>query len=158
MNPNGSLAHIPIADCMSIFLITLSPYDTIAKAFELMSTNHIRRLPVLENDALIGIVTWSDILKMSQPDPAGRKDSSATFDDLARLTITTVMTRNPLTVQPQQPVGFAAELMLDNKIGGLPVLDADQTLVGLLTESNIFRLIAKRWRDDNEVFSGARRG
>ena len=52
-------------------------------------------------------------------------------------------------------IGHAAELMLEHKIGGMPVLDGKRALVGLVTESNVFRLLADQWRSDNLIFSGA---
>lgn len=148
--------QIPVRECMSVSLVTCAPFDTLGRTFQLMSANHIRRLPVVEDKHLVGIVTWSDALALRQPDPAGRVELKSVIDDLSRLTVSAVMTRDLRTVYPEQPVGHAAEIMLEEKIGGLPVLDADGRLVGLITESNIFRMIAKRWREANRRFSGAR--
>lgn len=152
----AAIAHTLIRDCMSEFLITLAPYDTLSKALELMTTNHIRRLPVVNHDELIGIVTWTDVLELKQPDPGHRQTVDEFATHLEAISVSTVMTKNPITVYRSDTVGHAAELMLENKIGGLPVIDANGKLEGLVTESNIFRLIAKRWREDNELFSGAK--
>lgn len=54
-------------------------------------------------------------------------------------------------------IGRAAEIMLENKIGGVPVVDVNNTMVGVITDSDIFRAIVRQWRDDNLIFSGASR-
>ncbi len=141
-----SIATMPIADCMTPFLLTLGKYDSLAQAYEKMASNHIRRIPVVEHDRLIGIITLSDILQF-KPVEIGRylsfKELSETLDNLI---VELVMTADPIVVYQTDQVGYAAELMLENKIGGLPVLDASKNLVGLVTESDIFRLLARQWR------------
>lgn len=64
------------------------------------------------------------------------------------------MTRKPINIYQNSTIGHAAELMLDNKIGGIPVLDANDKLTGLITESDISRLIVRRWRDENILTTG----
>jgi len=141
---------------MSVFLITLQPYDTLSTALELMTTKKIRRITGGENERGTGIITWTDVLALKQPDPTHRQSVDEFASRLREITVGTVMTTDPMTVYQSDSVGHAAELMLENKIGGLPVVDSDSKLVGLVTESNLFRLIAKRWRQDNELFSGAK--
>ncbi len=140
------IAKLQIVDCMTPFLITLGKYDSVAEAYEKMATNHIRRIPVVDRDRLVGIITLSDILRF-KPATVGRYLS---FKDLAveldKLIVELVMTPDPIVVYQSDDLGYAAELMLDNKIGGLPVLDASKRLVGLITESDVFRQLAKQWR------------
>ncbi len=143
-----SIVATLVVDCMTPCLVTLGKYDSVAAAYEKMTMNHIRRIPILDHDRLIGIIALSDILRFKPP-TVGRylsfKELSETLD---KLVVELVMTRDPIVVFQSDPVGYAAELMLDNKIGGLPVLDASKKLVGLITESDIFRLFAKQWRLD----------
>ena len=149
-----SLVHTLVKDCMTATAITVSPYDTLARAYELMMTNRIRRLPVLDGERLVGIITLSDLLEAKQPDPTHRLSLAEVVHELARLVVSTIMRPKPICIFDNDTVGHAAELMLDNKIGGLPVIDTEQRLVGMLTESNLFHLLAKQWRDDNVIFSG----
>lgn len=141
-----SIATMPIVECMTPYLITLGKYDSVAQAYEKMTANQIRRIPVLEREALIGIVTLSDILQF-KPVEVGRylsfKELSETLDNLI---VELIMTPDPIVVYQTDQVGYAAELMLENKVGGLPVLDSTKRLVGLVTESDIFRLLARQWR------------
>ena len=71
------------------------------------------------------------------------------------MVVSTIMRLNPICIFENDTIGHAAELMLDNEIGDLPVTNREQRLVGMLTESNLFQPLAQRWRDDNLIFSGA---
>jgi len=147
---HDSIATTQIVDCMTPIVVTLGKYDSVAEAYEKMSTQHIRRIPVVDHDRLIGIIALSDILRF-KPAEVGRylsfKDLSVALD---KLVVELVMTRDPIVVYQADQVGYAAELMLENKIGGLPVLDASKKLVGLITESDIFRLLVNQWRLNGE--------
>ncbi|MCC6706000.1 MAG: CBS domain-containing protein [Gammaproteobacteria bacterium] len=149
-----SIVHTLAKDCMTTTVITVSPYDTLARAYELMMANRIRRLPVLEGARLVGIITLSDLLEVKQSDPTHRHSLSDVAQELGHLVVSTIMRPKPICIYDVDTLGHAAELMLENKIGGLPVIDASEHVVGVLTESNIFQLLAQRWRDDNLIFSG----
>lgn len=144
-----SIANTPIAECMTSILVTLEKYDSIAQAYEKMVLEHIRRIPVVEHERLIGIISLSDILRF-KPAEVRRylsfKELSVSLDDII---VELVMTPEPIVVYQTDQVGYAAELMLENKIGGLPVIDASKSLVGVVTESDIFRLLANGWREQN---------
>jgi len=149
-----SLVQENISEIMNPYLITVSPYDNLAQAYELLVKNKIRRLPVVDgNKKLIGILTLKDILEAKPSDIKHTLYIDDIFKHLSGLTVTTAMTNNPITIYQTSTVGNAAELMLEHKIGGLPVLDAGGSLVGLVTESDIFRLIVRRWRDENYLKS-----
>ena len=64
---------------------------------------------------------------------------------LAGATVAQVMTHHPFTVTPQTPLRAAAHLMRLHKIGALPVVDSTDRLVGILTESDLFRMLLTRW-------------
>lgn len=144
-----SIAAMPIVDCMTPFLITLGKYDSLAQAYEKMTVNHIRRIPVVDRDQLVGIITLGDILRF-KPAEVGRYLSfNELSEKLDTIVVELVMARDPIVVNQSDELGYAAELMLENKIGGLPVLDASRRLVGLITESDIFRLLARQWREES---------
>jgi acetoin utilization protein AcuB len=102
--------------------VSISPHDTLAEAREKMTAGKFRRLPVVENGALVGILTDRDILRFT-----GSED---------RTRVVGAMTENPLTVSPTMPVEEAVRLMRKHQIGGLPVLDNGK-VVGLMTSSDI---------------------
>lgn len=118
-----------VRDWMTPNPVTVLPSTPSTNAYELMRERRIRRLPVVENGKLIGIVALSDLLKAG----AHTQDNEA-----SKMRITLVMTTDPRTVTPETTLRQAAKLMLTHKISGLPVLDGDQ-LIGIITESDIFR-------------------
>jgi acetoin utilization protein AcuB len=146
-----SIAAMPIIDCMTPFLITLDRYASLAEAYEKMTVNQIRRIPVVERDKLVGIITLGDILRF-KPAEVGRYLS---FNELSgkldSIVVDLVMARDPIVVNQSDELGYAAELMLENKIGGLPVLDASRRLVGLITESDVFRILVHQWREEGRL-------
>ena len=115
---------------------------SLATAYELMSENEVRRLPVLEGGELAGIITLSDLLR-SIPNFQSQNDRET------RLLVGTrkvrdVMTWDPITVDPEETIQDAAERMLEYQVSGLPVTDGNR-LVGTITESDIFRLVVESW-------------
>jgi CBS domain-containing protein len=128
-----------VADWMSTPPIIVAPTSSLADAQHLMEQRHIRRLPVVQDGRLVGIVTWGDLCA-AWPSAASTLSVYEWRALLDRVTIVECMTRNPLTVGPGDPVLDAAQCMLDNKIGGLPVL-VDGNIVGVITESDLMRLL-----------------
>ncbi len=118
--------------------ITILPGSTIAEADDLMTHHKIRRLPVIDEDKhLLGIISKEDI-KNALPSII-----DARFDETSRAlanqaTVEAFMTKNPITVDPMQPLEKVAATMRKNKIGGIPVV-LHEKLVGIITESDIFQ-------------------
>jgi CBS domain-containing protein len=115
--------------------ITITPQTTLPEAQELMVDYHIRRLPVVHMDNLVGIVTWRDINRAQTSD-----DSTLSLQELnlrrARLTAREFMSPAVITISPDATIGEAAGLMVEHRIGGLPVVEAGK-LVGMITETDI---------------------
>src|SRR5205814_6108358 len=103
-----------------------------------------RRLPVIEDGELVGIVTLGD-LREARPSPATSLSIYEMNYLLAKLTISQVMTHNPFTVTPETPLLEAARMMLERKVSGLPVADERKRLIGIITESDIFRMLIDQW-------------
>lgn len=120
-------------------LKTVSPDTQIMEAWHVLKDNNIRRLPVLEEEKLVGIVTEGDLQEAKASD-ASSLSIYELNELLDQLTVDQVMTGHPITVSPEETLDRAALLMRRNKVGGLPVLD-DGELVGIITESDIFDTI-----------------
>jgi acetoin utilization protein AcuB len=117
--------------------ITVSPEDSFRHAMTLIRQRGIRHLPVVEGGRLVGIVTDRD-LRQASPSPATSLEIHELHYLLQRITVREIMTTKVHTVTPATPIEEAARLMLQHKIGGLPVLQ-DGMLVGILTETDILR-------------------
>ena len=133
-----------VRDWMTRDIITISPDTSILEAGQLMVDRTIRRLPVVEDEALTGIVTYGDV-RGARATVTGSLDIWELSYRLSKLTIREIMTPNPVTVSPDDTIGQAAQLMLNYMIGGLPVMDHNGRLVGIITESDIFRVVVRHW-------------
>lgn len=126
-----------VKDWMTRDPVTVTDETSMMKAIHLMKQNRFRRLPVMHENQLVGIITDRD-LKEASPSKATTLDVHELYYLLAELQVKDIMTRNPITVSSQDTVEHAAQLMLENTISGLPVVDKGQ-LVGILTQSDVFR-------------------
>jgi CBS domain-containing protein len=134
-----------VKDWMTPDPIVVSPDTTLPEAHDLMAKHKIRRLLVVDaKKKLVGIVTRGDI-RGAEPSEATSLSIFEINYLLARLTVDKIMTTDVVAVGPNDPIGKAANLMIENKISGLPVVD-DGKLVGIITESDIFRMVVERWR------------
>lgn len=115
--------------------VTVSPQDSFRHAMTLIRQKGIRHLPVVEGNQLVGIVTDRD-LRQASPSPATSLEIHELHYLLEKVRIREIMTRKVYTVTPETPIEEAARLMLQHKIGGLPVLQGER-LVGIITESDI---------------------
>lgn len=120
---------------------TVRPETPIVEAARLMARQRIRRLPVMTPaagaDHLVGIVTSTDLLHAFPSDVNPFAIHSAA-SDATKTRVGELVRHELVTVRPEEPIEAAAALMLERKVGGLPVV-RDGRLVGLITESDVFR-------------------
>lgn len=132
-----------VRDWMTPDPVTIGPKTTVPEAHKLMKEHDFRRLPVVnDHGRLIGIVTLSD-LREAGPSPATSLSIFELNYLLAQLTIDKIMTRDVVTVSPDATIRDAANLMLKHEVGALPVMEDDK-LIGIITESDIFRVIVQQ--------------
>jgi len=136
---------IKVFDVMSNDPLTVSPSDTVGKAEELMYENHYRQLPVVENKQLIGIVSDRDIRSfLAQPSFVEPEKRARAL----RTKVNEIMTAKPLTVSPEDDLREAVELLIEEKIGGIPVVDETEGLVGIVTYVDVLRFFLNRLEDE----------
>jgi len=128
-----------VAEWMSSPPLIITPAMSLEAAQRLMQQQHVRRLPVVADGQLIGIITWGD-LRAAQPSAATTLSVYEWRALLDKVTVAACMTRDPLTIAPDASVLEAAQLILDHKVSGLPVV-SDGRVVGVITESDLFRLL-----------------
>jgi acetoin utilization protein AcuB len=133
------MRRLIIKDWMTPNPITVHPQNTLPQVRKLMEEHHIRRLPVVEEDELVGIITLGDI-REAQPSDVSALSSYESEQLVELITVDTVMTPDPLTVTPESSIAEAAQLMLEHKVGGLPVME-NSKLVGIITETDFCRLL-----------------
>lgn len=126
-----------VKDRMTSDLVTINPTTSFPEGFRIMSERKIRHLPVVDDrGTLIGIVTQTDLLHAS-PSAATALSVFEMSYLLANLHVQEVMSSPPITVSEDAPLEEAARLMVEKKIGCLPVM-RDGDLVGMITETDIF--------------------
>ena len=115
--------------------MTITPQTTLPEVKKLMLDYHLRSLPVVNNDELVGIVTWRDINRAEAWD--GVDFGGCVLNSLLeRLTAKEFMSYVPVTISPDATIEEAASVMIEHKISGLPVVE-DGKLVGLMTETDV---------------------
>jgi acetoin utilization protein AcuB len=115
---------------------TVSPDQTIPDAHEIMAQHGVKRLPVMKNGKLVGVVSKEDIDKYSPSKATSLSMGEITYL-LSKTKIKQIMSKDPVTISPDALLEEAATMMRDNKVSFLPVIDRDK-LVGIITESDIF--------------------
>jgi acetoin utilization protein AcuB len=129
-----------VRDMMTKDVITAPSDMPVVEARQLMVQKRIRHLLIADNGKLVGIITDRDI-RLNLPSPATSLSVWEVNYLLARLLVSTVMSGGVISVGPERDVKDAARIMLDHKIGALPVMDGGE-LIGILTETDIVRAFA----------------
>ncbi len=130
-----------IRNWMTPRVLTVTPDTSLLKIGKLMKDNNVRRIPVVDRDGNVkGIISDRDVRDAS-PSKATTLDMYEMHYLLAEIKASDIMTPKPITVKPTDTVEKAAMLMLDNKIGGLPVVDAEGILQGIISEQDVFKAL-----------------
>lgn len=137
-----------VKERMSKPVISVAPDVPILDALNLMQREHIRRMPVIKEGKMVGIVSDKDLLNAAPSDATTLSVWEINYL-VSKIKVGDVMTREVRTVEEDTPIEEAARIMADNKIGGLPVM-RDGKVVGLITETDLFKILLE--------FMGAREG
>ena len=130
-----------VRDWMTTDVITIHPDMTLPEAHQLMTNEEIRRLPVVDKrDRLVGIVSIGDV-RSAEPSPATSLSIWELNYLLSTLTIGKIMTAQPFTISPEATLAEAARMMLEHRVSGLPVVDEEHRVIGIITESDIFSMV-----------------
>ena len=128
-----------VQDIMTTPAITVGLEMPVLEAQQLMASRRIRHLPVTDAGRLMGIVTDRDI-RLNLPSPATSLSVWEVNFLLAKLTVQSAMTKAVITVEPERDIAEAGRIMLDHKIGALPVVDGG-IVVGIVTETDMVRAL-----------------
>lgn len=120
--------------------ITIDENASIMKATQLMKEHNIRRIPVIRQNKLVGIVSDRDI-KEAAPSKATSLDVHELYYLLSEIKLKDIMTQNPITLKEDDSVEKAAVIMLENKISGLPVVDDQGKVTGIITQTDVFKVM-----------------
>jgi CBS domain-containing protein len=138
-----------VRDIMTSPAIVVTPDTTLPTANAIMKDKRIRHLPVVENGRLVGIVSRGDLREASISASINADQYELHFM-LNRLTVGKLMARKVFTITPDAPVMHAAKLMTEHKIAGLPVVAADGLVIGIVTESDLLKMLVRKLRETEE--------
>jgi CBS domain-containing protein len=132
----------PIRKLMSASVISIHHGEPVSQARKIMVESGVHHLPVVSGDALKGIISWSDLLRISFGDAFGADERAvdATLDHT--FTLEQVMSADVVTVTSQTTVHEAAEILCKGDFHCLPVVD-DGKLVGMVTSSDLLKYLAE---------------
>jgi len=129
-----------VENWMNPNVITVDADDSMLDATKLLKEHNIRHLPVLEKGKLVGVVTDRD-LKRASPSDATSLEAHEVLYLIANIKVREIMTKNPITVPYNFTIEEAAEILLQAKISGMPVVDKQGDVIGTITQTDLFKVL-----------------
>jgi len=131
-----------VRDCMKSPVFTVTPDTLIFNALETMREKHVRRLPVVENGKLVGLVT-RNIIREATPSAPIPLTLWGLHYQLSRMKVRDVMITDVIVVHPDDTIKEVLALIEKHRIGTFPVVDDNGNLVGILTNTDLLPIVAK---------------
>jgi acetoin utilization protein AcuB len=129
-----------VENWMNPDVITVDADDSMLDATKILKEHNIRHLPVLEKGKLVGIITDRD-LKRASPSDATALEAHELLYLVANIKVREIMTRNPITVPYNFTIEEAAQILLEAKISGMPVIDKNGDVIGTITQTDLFKVL-----------------
>lgn len=129
-----------VKNWMSKNVITIGVDNSMQDATAILKQHRIRILPVVRKGKLVGIITDRDLKRASASDATTLEVHELLYL-LMKIKVKDIMTRNPISVPPDWTIEETAELLLSNKISGAPVVDEKNMVVGVITQTDLFRVL-----------------
>ena len=133
-----------VKEIMSKQLVTLNADSKLGFAEDIMYLGRIRHLPVVNGKEIVGILTQRDLYKASLTSLVTNWDENKTFLDSVK--VAELMTKDVIAISPDTSIEDAAQIMLDKKIGCLPVVEGKNILLGLITETDVLQYFVNECR------------
>lgn len=130
----------PISSIMTKDVITISPDTTFNEVKKILFTNRIHHLPVVEKTKLVGIITSYDLVKIADD-----------FSKIQDNSIRSFMTKKIARLEPEDKIGTAAEVFLENMFHGIPIVDSDNVLKGIVTTHDVLMFLFDREYPDHKI-------
>lgn len=118
----------PISSIMTQKVVTVRPSDSLTAVRKILFEKHLHHLPVVEGRKLVGIITSYDLVKLGK-----------CHDEYDGISVKDVMTQKVATLGPNNKIGAAAQVFLENLFHGLPIVNDDHDLVGIITTHDVLK-------------------
>lgn len=138
-NAVSEIMNAPVSGLMSKKLQTVLPSDSLAAVHEIFKTHNIHHIPVVKGLNLVGLISKTDYLRAfhSSRLEDAVKAAQADAEMLAKYRVEDLMTKHVVKVSDDDKIGVAAEIFLENYIHAVPVVNANQELVGIITSYDV---------------------
>lgn len=130
----------PVSSIMTANVITLNHTDNLDTADRLFKSKNIRHIPVVSGDAIIGMLSYTDLLRISFADGAYEEETDVETVVYNMFTIEQVMAKNLVSISSQTTIKEAAEILSKKEFHALPVVDNGK-LVGILTTTDLINYL-----------------
>lgn len=129
--------EIPVKKIKTSKIIFVSPQDTMLKVEEIFDTFNIHHILVIEDEKLQGIISKNDLLRLYK-----KATNDGQILQRSQILAAEIMTENPITLDTEDTIGLAADIILSNKVHSIPILNGDQ-LSGIITNHDIIKYCFK---------------
>jgi acetoin utilization protein AcuB len=140
-----TFASVKVVDVMTRDPLTVSPSETVGQADEILTDNRFRQLPVVQDSELVGIITDRDIRSFLSGSLLTNLDAR---EKALNTKVREIMTTDPLTLSPDDDLQEAVALFVEEKIGGMPVVDETEGLVGIITYVDLLRCFLNQLQEE----------
>jgi CBS domain-containing protein len=134
----------PVSMIMTEHVITLKKTDSLEKAEQLFKRHKIRHIPVVDNKSILGMLSYSDLLRLSFADITNEDENVVDVLVYKMFTIDQVMKRNLVTVSSSNSIKEVAEILASNEFHALPVVDNNK-LSGIVTTTDLIKYLLKQF-------------
>lgn len=134
----------PISTIMTEHVVTLKKDDSLETAERLFKQHKIRHIPVVSGDVIVGMLSYTDLLRISFADAVGIDDTEAETMVYDMFSIEQVMKSNLVTVSPSNSIKQVAKILAEKEFHALPVVSRNK-LVGIVTTTDLINYLLKQF-------------
>lgn len=134
--------RVPVSQIMTKKLVTLNPTQSLYDAERLFKEHNIRHIPIVEGDKIIGVLSYSDLLRISFADMTDGEEVSSVVYDM--YSIPQIMAKTPITVSSDTTVKEVAEILATKSFHSIPVLEGEK-LVGIVTTTDLIKYLLEQY-------------
>jgi CBS domain-containing protein len=135
---------VPVSTIMTKNVVKLNLSDNLTKAETLFKKHHIRHIPVIKNKHLIGMLSYTDLLRISFADEMDDEENSIDITVYNMFSVEQVMTKNVTKISPTTTIKEAAEILSKNEFHALPVIENEE-IVGIITTTDLIKYLIDQY-------------
>jgi CBS domain-containing protein len=136
--------NVPVSAIMTKHVIKLNVNDDLTKAESLFKKHHIRHIPVVNGNSILGMLSYTDLLRISFADAVDEDEKSVDVTVYNMFSVEQVMARNLVKVSPDTSIKEVAEILSKKEFHALPVVE-DELLVGIVTTTDLIKYLIDQY-------------